>query len=56
MKVRITLTVEVNEAAWNLTYGPNVPVRIDVHSYVLELVQNCAAAAEGCITAVRNES
>lgn len=50
MKVRVTLTIDVDEAAWTLAYGTEPEdIREDVKSYVLGSVEHSAAANEGGI-------
>lgn len=59
MKVTITLSVEVDRDAWELTYGAHDAVatlRTDVKEYVLNHVQGSAAAEEGAITRVTLKS
>lgn len=55
MKVRITLTLDIDPDAWNTIYGAGeerAAVREDVKSYVLNAIQQSAAAEEGGITKV----
>lgn len=53
MKVRITLTVDVDQDAWYETYGDDRDeIRENVKSYVLNHIQCSAAAEEEAITAV----
>lgn len=51
--VSVSLTLTVDPEAWALTYNVEgaAAIREDVRSYVLDMVQNCAAADEKCITA-----
>ncbi|MFE9381767.1 hypothetical protein ACFYMO_00800 [Streptomyces sp. NPDC007025] len=56
MKVRITLTLDIDPEAWSLAYGTTTEaaaVREDVRSYVLNSVQGAPAVEEGGITDVR---
>ncbi len=58
MKVRVTLTIDVDRDAWNSIYGNGngdgaAEVRDDVRAYVLEQVQGSAAADEGGILNAR---
>lgn len=54
MRVRVTLTVDVDPDAWEMTYGtPRFELREDVREYVREHVQGSAAADEGAILGVR---
>ena len=55
MRVRVTLTVEVDRDNWVEVYGTGATaadVRYDVRAYVREQVQGSAAADEACITRV----
>jgi hypothetical protein len=53
MKVRVTLTVEVDPAAWQLAYGTETEdLREDVRNYIAGSVEESAAAQEGGITKV----
>jgi hypothetical protein len=50
MKIRVTLTIEVDPEAWTLAYGTEPEdLREDVKTYVLGTVAECAAAREGGI-------
>ena len=56
MKVRITLTIDVDREAWSDIYGNGdaaTEVREDVRSYVLEQIHQSAAADEGGIVNAR---
>ena len=56
MKIGVVLTVEVDPEAWALEYGTGTTaseVRQDVRDYVLNMVQQCAAAEADAITAAR---
>lgn len=56
MKIRVTLSLEVDPEMWQLIYGNGYPgaaeVRGDVRDYVLNAVQQCPAAQEDAITSV----
>lgn len=55
MKVTVTLTIDVDPEAWDLTYGSGptpAEVRTDVKSYALNQLQGSAAAEEGAIVGV----
>ena len=56
MKVRVTLSLNVDPEAWDLAYGTGTDaaaVREDVKSYVVTYIQQSAAAEEDGITDVR---
>ena len=57
MKVRITLTVEVNPDTWEQTYGVDKTnrkaLREDVVAYCLGSISESAAANEGAMEIVR---
>jgi hypothetical protein len=52
VKLLITLEVEVDEGAWDATYGVSAGAEqvADVESYVVGQVAQSAAAEEGAIT------
>lgn len=53
MKVRVTLTIEVDPESWDMTYGVEPErIRTDVREYVLNQVQGSAASDEGAIVSV----
>lgn len=54
MKVRVTLSIDVDPEAWTDTYGIEgaAEIRADVKQYVRGLVSGCAAADEGAIVDV----
>lgn len=53
MIVQVTLVIEVDPQAWELTYGVGgEDVRADVAGCVHQLVCNSAASEERCITGV----
>jgi hypothetical protein len=55
MKVAVTLSLDVDSAAWDQTYGTGTQadvVRDDVRQYVLSLAQESAAAQERGIRSV----
>ena len=58
MKVRVTLSIEVDVEAWNLAYGTGsaTAIRQDVADYVVAQVQGCAAADEGGIVNVERKA
>lgn len=50
MKVRVTLTIDVDPEAWTLAYGTEPDqIRDDVKTYVLGTVQHSPPANEGGI-------
>lgn len=56
MKVRVTLTIDVDRESWSTIYGTTEganEVRDDVRSYVLNQIQQSAAADEGGIVSAR---
>ena len=56
MKVRITLTIDVDRESWSDMYGTTdaaTEVREDVRSYVLNQIQQSAAADDGGIVSAR---
>jgi hypothetical protein len=56
MKVRVSLTIDVDREAWLNIYGRGetaAEIREDVRSYVLEYVQGSAASDEGAIVGVK---
>jgi hypothetical protein len=53
IKVRMTVTVEVDTSEWASLYGINESeVREDVKGYIRNLVQQSPAQDEGAITSV----
>lgn len=55
IKVRVTLSIELDAEAWRDTYGPNTTVREDVRAHVHNLVQNSApfdGEVDGTVTLV----
>ncbi len=47
MKIRITVTVDVDETAWALDYGTDrETVRDDVKSYVATLLSDCRVGSD----------
>lgn len=56
MKVRITLTIDVDRESWSVIYGTTdaaTDVREGVRSYVLNQIQQSDAADEGGIVSAR---
>lgn len=57
MKVRVTLSLDIDPESWSLAYGTNprdlAALREDVRSYVLNDIQNAPPVEEGGITDVR---
>lgn len=49
MRVRVVLSLEVNQEDWNEAYGQPASTTRDARSYVLNMVQTCAAADDGLI-------
>jgi hypothetical protein len=54
MRVRATLTLEIDSDAWIDTYGPNDSVREDVRRYVFNQITGSPAAEEGAIRSVKD--
>lgn len=55
MKVTVTLSLDVDPAAWDLAYGTGTAakdVREDVRAYILNAVQGTAPVEEGGIVDV----
>lgn len=53
MKVRITLTLDIDPEVWGLEYGAAPEdMRDDVRSYVLDAIQQSAAGDSGAIREV----
>lgn len=53
VKVRTTITVEVDAETWGQVYGVDSgDIRREVRDYVTDLVAQCAATDEGAITRV----
>lgn len=54
IKIRVTLSLEVDPDTWTLEYGTDgrSAIRDDAKSYVLEQVAGCTAAESGAIAKV----
>lgn len=54
MKVRVILSVEIDEAAWEDIYGDcGESLRDEIRNYVLHNMRDSAAAEDGAILSVR---
>lgn len=55
MKIRVTLSLEVDPKIWDDLYSVELPdeIRLDVKSYIANDVQSSAAADAGAIKVVR---